>query len=67
MKSVEINLNDAEHIYETRMDGVIIVFECPRCPGHSRRLNWETGEATVQGESRFRHAGFHCPEPREMN
>ncbi len=75
MKSVELNFdypNDGSihHKYQTRMEGDWIVFTCPKCPGHQRRLNLRTHQMMSKGVNvrrNIRHSGFHIPIPKELN
>lgn len=66
MEFVELNLSpDAsdpnDHVYTSRREGDWIIFTCPTCKGHERRLNWRTGEMKVIGNTHATHRGFHAP------
>lgn len=67
-QQVTIDFDKAEHTYESRVEGEWMVFTCPKCPGHERRLNWQTGKMTAKGTDwTVTHAGVHVGGKRSMN
>lgn len=55
------------HTYSSRAEGSWIVFVCPECPGHERRVNWQTGRMVSQGVTHATHSGFHSPSRADMH
>ena len=55
------------HVYISRRKGDWIIFVCPECEGHERRLNWRTGQMKVIGSNEFRHQGIHYPTGVDPN
>ena len=51
------------HICDAEREGDWIVFRCTRCQGYERRMNWRTGETSVENSTpTVQHSGFYLPE-----